>query len=741
MRMQHLSPAARTLPWVGLALVALVVAATGILTNVTLRSVEKTLPNELLRELSDLSIVFEHLHEAASMAEVTRAAPTADHLARLRAKVETVRRLIVDLRETYVFDNMVQASDFHAAVAPAVADADIWLAEGVSGFDPASEATIAIVRSRIAAATEKARALNHASRRSAQEILDRQRSRLDHFLIGVNLLFAAAFGLAVFLVFLRVRQQELRARELASLQALRQAQQCLEESEELHRKLISTLPDVVIRTQLDGTIVYVNEIGLQSGGYTASDLLGRNMLAFVAPEDRERALANALRMPEGPLGPKEYDLVMKDGSRRRFEVNGDVLRHPDGTPYGLVNACRDISERHRMLQAHQELQDRLHRAEKMEALGVLAGGVAHDMNNVLGALVGYSELMLLEIPDGHPLHRHVRYILESGQRGAAIVQDLLTLARRGTAVSEVVHLNRVIGDSLETPEIRQLCAAFPQVRLVTDLDPQLLPIKGSPVHLSKTVTNLVLNAVEAMDGRGQVTLRTENRHLDGPMSGYETMGAGDYVVVSVADTGPGIAPADLAKIFEPFYSKKVMGRSGTGLGLAVVWGTVKDHNGCVDVQSQAGRGATFTLFFPATREAEKCPLATIPAESYAGGGESILVVDDEPSQRDLARRMLERIGYRVETAADGAAAVDFFKAGGTADLVILDMIMDPGIDGLETYRRIREIRPGQKTVIVSGYSESRRVKMAQALGAGPYVRKPYLLERLASAVRGELDRG
>jgi PAS domain S-box-containing protein len=739
--MKQFPRTSRLWPWVGLTLVVAVVATTGILTNVTLRSVGKTLPNELLHELNDLSIVFEHLHEAASMAEVTLVAPAAENITRLRAKLDVVQHLIVDLRETYVFDNMVQASAFHAVVAPAVADARIWLSDGISGFGPETEATAAIVRSRISEATEKAKALNLASRRSAEDVVNRQRIRLDHFLIGVNLLFAATIGLTVFLVFQRARQQQLRARELENLQALHRAQQSLQESEELHRKLIATLPDVVIRTQLDGTILYINAIGLQSSGYTAPEIVGRNMLAFIAPEDHQRAMENTLRMLEGPLGPKEYDLVMKDGTRRRFEVNGDVLRHPDGTPYGLVNACRDISERQRLMQAHQKLQDRLHRAEKMEALGVLAGGVAHDMNNVLGALVGYSELMLLEIPEGHALHQHVRYILDSGQRGAAIIQDLLTLARRGTAVAEVINLNTLIRASLGTPEIRQLNATFPQIRFTTELAPQLLPIKGSPVHLSKTITNLVLNAVEAMDGHGQVTIQTENRHLDRPVNGFDTMQDGDYVVVSVTDTGQGIAAEDLEKIFEPFYSKKVMGRSGTGLGLAVVWGTVKDHDGYVDVRSQVGRGTTFTLYFPATHETERCAPGAICAQSYAGKGETILVVDDVPSQRDLARHMLEKIGYCVETVPGGMAAVDFLKSGGAADLVVLDMIMDPGIDGLETYRRIREIRPGQKTVIVSGYSESRRVKMAQSLGAGPYVRKPYLLERLGSAVRGELDRG
>jgi two-component system, cell cycle sensor histidine kinase and response regulator CckA len=214
---------------------------------------------------------------------------------------------------------------------------------------------------------------------------------------------------------------------------------------------------------------------------------------------------------------------------------------------------------------------------------------------------------------------------------------------------------------------------------------------------------------------------------------------GDYVVLTISDNGRGISPQDIGKIFEPFYTKKVMGRSGTGLGLAVVWGTVKDHNGYIDVQSEESKGSLFMLYLPITRNEAARNEITLPLDVYMGGGESILVVDDVKEQRELAVSMLERLGYNAATVSSGEEAVTYLKDK-NADLIVLDMIMDPGMDGLDTFKKVLETHPKQKAIIVSGFSETDRVHAAQALGAGTYVRKPYVMERLGLAVRKELDR-
>jgi signal transduction histidine kinase/CheY-like chemotaxis protein len=435
----------------------------------------------------------------------------------------------------------------------------------------------------------------------------------------------------------------------------------------------------------------------------------------------------------------EKRFIRKDGSVAWVNVNATVIRDAAGRPVLTMAAVEDITERRQAEEGRRKLEERLQRAEKMEVLGTLAGGVAHDLNNVLGILVGYSELLGEKLPADSPLRRYADNILQSSMRGSAIIQDLLTLARRGVNISEVVNLNRIVSDYLGAPEFEKLQSYHPGVSILTHLEEGLMNIQGSPIHLAKTIMNLVSNAAESISGPGDVSIRSENRYLDRLIQGYDEMREGDYVVLTVSDTGSGISPDDLGRIFEPFYTKKVMGRSGTGLGLAVVWGTVKDHHGYIDVQSEEGKGSTFTLYFPVTREApEKAEKAALP-DAYASRGESILVVDDVKEQRDLAMIMLGKLGYRVEAVAGGEEAVERLKDK-KADLVVLDMIMDPGIDGMETYRRILEINPGQKAVIVSGFSETDRVQKTLEMGAGAFVRKPYILEKLGLAVRKELDR-
>jgi CheY-like chemotaxis protein len=241
-----------------------------------------------------------------------------------------------------------------------------------------------------------------------------------------------------------------------------------------------------------------------------------------------------------------------------------------------------------------------------------------------------------------------------------------------------------------------------------------------------------------MANGGIVTIKTANQYLDKPVQGYDEVKEGDYVVLSISDTGNGISAADLERIFEPFYTKKVMGRSGTGLGLAVVWGTIKDHNGYINVESEEGKGSTFTLYFPVTRDSFSGDHISIAISEYLGKGESILVVDDVKEQRDLAVEMLSKLNYKVASVASGEEALLYLKEH-SVDLLVLDMIMEPGMDGLDTYRKVLEIYPRQKAIIVSGFSETDRVNAAQALGAGAYVRKPYVIEKMGLAVRKELE--
>jgi signal transduction histidine kinase/CheY-like chemotaxis protein len=386
----------------------------------------------------------------------------------------------------------------------------------------------------------------------------------------------------------------------------------------------------------------------------------------------------------------------------------------------------------------RENEEKLARSRKMESLGLLAGGVAHDLNNVLSGIVSYPDLILLNLPKDSELRKPIEVIQESGHRAADIVQDLLTVARGVTIAKEALNLNDLVVDYLHSPEFHQLKQLYPDVTVNNKLDTDLFNISGSRIHILKAVTNLMSNAIEAVNGSGKVALSTMNRYLDRPLKGYSDVKDGEYVVLSVSDDGSGIPSDDLGRIFEPFYTKKVMGRSGTGLGLAVVWNIVLDHKGYIDVVTNEN-GTTFELYFPMTREALSRQILPISISDYMGNGETILVVDDVESQRDISCRMLEKLGYKAKAVPSGEEAVEYLKEN-TVDLVLLDMIMDPGINGLQTYERIVKIHPDQKAVIISGFSKTDEVLKAQKLGAGQYIKKPVTLERIGLAVKEELEK-
>jgi signal transduction histidine kinase/HAMP domain-containing protein len=455
-------------------------------------------------------------------------------------------------------------------------------------------------------------------------------------------------------------------------------------------------------------------------------------------ETQHRRLAASMKARD------EYFAKMEQSHQALEKLNTELESRVEERTMQLRSSYEklraEIVERERTDQEKKILEERLARSRKMEALGLLAGGVAHDLNNVLSGIVSYPDLLLMELPADSRMRRPIETIQDSGQKAAAIVQDLLTLARRGVTHTEVINFNDdVVLDYLKSAEHEKLLVFHPSVRIQTRLSGDIYNIRGSVVHLRKTVMNLISNAAEAQPDGGEITIATENRYVEAPLPGYEQVEEGEYVVLGVADRGIGIASEDLNRIFEPFYTKKVMGRSGTGLGMAVVWGTVQDHQGYIDVVSTPGKGTTFEIFFPVVAEEKAARKQTASLDLYMGHGETILVVDDVAQQREISAKLLEKLDYSVVTVESGEQAVAYMKTH-RPDLLVLDMIMDPGIDGLETYRRIKSRVPGQKAVIASGFAENNRVRQAQALGVGAYIRKPYTLEKIGRAVQAELRR-
>lgn len=396
-----------------------------------------------------------------------------------------------------------------------------------------------------------------------------------------------------------------------------------------------------------------------------------------------------------------------------------------------------VEERSRALLVEVEerkaVEDKLIRAEKMEAIGLMASGVAHDLNNILSGIVSYPELLLMRLPQNSNLRQPISVIKESGLRAAAVVADLLTVARDAAKVRTRVSINTLILEYLQSPEAVALRSTYPGINIVTELDPDLPELCCSPAHVNKCIMNLVMNAAESFDQAGKITIKSLPVMIAEDSGLANSPAPGNYLLLVVEDNGPGIAADDLKHIFEPFYTKKKMGRSGTGIGLTVVWNCMQDHGGSVSVLSDEQRGTVFSLMFPVKSDDECGQKASKTEADINGHGEKILVVDDDVRQRDIATEILTELGYQVVAVDSGEQAIAFVKDQ-RVDLLVLDMLMEPGLDGCETFAAIVKIYPEQKALIVSGYSETEQMKTALELGAGAYLVKPYTVEQLGTAV-------
>lgn len=525
---------------------------------------------------------------------------------------------------------------------------------------------------------------------------------------------------------------------IESKRALESQKAVLIDSERKYRHLFENGSDLLCIHDLEGNLIETNVSFKPEYGWQSKDLDGANIRKMIPAKFKpdfdeyiKRIVANG--SDEGYL-----KALTRSGQTVILEYRNNLVRDENGRPKAVQGAARDVTQRIQYEKEKQNLETKLQNARRLESLGTLAGGVAHDLNNILSGIISYPDLLLLDIDADSPLREPLLAIKISGLKAAEIVQDLLTLARRGVAIKKPLGLNPIVGDFIASPEYRRLIGERPGLDLETNLSEGILNIVGSETHISKTLMNLVTNAADAMPAGGRITISTRDRYIDKPHYGFEVVPEGEYATLEVADAGIGMPASDLAKIFEPFYTKKVLGRSGTGLGMSVVWGTLKDHDGFIDIRTEEGSGTTFTLYFPASRAEIETP-ASVHIEDYLGKGESIMVIDDAPEQRELTARMMQRLGYDVTTAASGDAAVALIN-NGAYDLLILDMIMPPGMDGLETYRRIIDIVPNQRAVIASGYAETEHVHETQRLGAGSYIKKPFTLEKIGLAVRAELDR-
>jgi len=526
-------------------------------------------------------------------------------------------------------------------------------------------------------------------------------------------------------VHLRLINEELQK----EIDIRKQAEEALQQSEKKFRNILENLKDVYFEAALDGTILFSSPSGAALSGYSMDELIGNSTkILFFNPADR-KVLLKGLR-EKGKVRDYETLFQRKNGELYYVSFNADITYGEDDQPISITGTIRDVTEQ-------KKLRDQLQRSTRMESLGLMAGGIAHDLNNILSGIVSYPELLLMQVPDDSSMRESLQTIKESGQMAADVVSDLLTITKGAVTTKQVMNLNNIIKEYLVSAEHKRLEQEHPDVAFDYKQDTELLNIRCSSSHMKKIIMNLVLNASEAIELQGKVSIRTANRYLEEPLKEHIVVQAGEYVLLTVTDTGSGISRGDMEMIFEPFFTKKIRGKSGTGLGLAIVWNTVRDHGGYINVSSNEN-GTSFDLYFPVTRDEVTTEEEHVSIKDYLGNGERILVIDDEQKQREIAGRMLTQIGYIAEAVSSGEQAIQYLKKY-TVDLIVLDMIM-PGMNGRVTYERIIKMHPNQKAVIASGFAETEDVKVAQKLGAGKFLKKPYSMEKLGLAVRDELKK-
>ena len=497
------------------------------------------------------------------------------------------------------------------------------------------------------------------------------------------------------------------------------------------QELVSLLPEMVLETDAAGCITFANDKAQQCFGFCDLTETKYDCREYIRLENGERG-DTSIYLDSNGIDLKRKEYRAKSNSEVLFPVlvrSAPIYRN--NIFVGARMVIIDVTER-------KALEEQLTRDQKMKSIGIMAGGVAHDLNNILSGIINYPELLLHQLPKDSPLIGLIQPMKEAGLRAAAVVADLLTVARGVAAARELANLNDIILDYTYSPEFQKLKSLYPKIRYTRHLSPILDHISCSVIHVRKSIMNLVNNASEAVEGSGQVTIETRTSTIETPITtGHGIITPGSYVVVSVGDSGKGIPASELSHILEPFFSKKELGRSGTGLGLTVVWNTMQDHDGGIRVISTE-KGSTFELYFPSAPDGlEITPKRAINVPM--GNGQKILIVDDEFQQRDIATRLLESLDYNVESVASGMAAIGYVREN-PVDLVLLDMILESKMNGLETYEELIKICPDQKAIILSGFSESDDVKNTIRMGAGGLINKPYTKEQLARAVFNELEK-
>ena len=513
----------------------------------------------------------------------------------------------------------------------------------------------------------------------------------------------------------------------------KRTEDALRESEERYRQLVENINDVIFATDEHGVLTYVSPTIESVTGHSPTELIGRPFSDFVYKEDLPRIMEAFKNVIAGHLEPSEYRLLTKS-EKTCWIRNSSRPLIMDSRASGIQGVLTDITDRKEAEEKKERLESQLIQAQKMEAVGTLAGGVAHDFNNLIQVIQGYAQLLLLDKDEGDTGYQELQEILGAAQRGGELSRRMLTFTRKVESEREPVDLN------LEVQEVRRLLerTITKMIDIELHLAEDLGIINADAGQLEQVIMNVALNAKDAMPEGGKLAIQTDNVTLGEDFcKGTLGLRPGEYALLSISDTGHGMDGKTLGRIFEPFFSTKGPGK-GTGLGLAMVHGIVKGHDGYITCASTPGEGTTFSIFLPIIEQMREVPQLDDQEVSVAGGSETILLVDDEQPIRNLGERILKNHGYNVLLAANGESGLERYRKEHKAiDLIILDLQM-PGMGGKKCLEELLKVDPKARILIASG-SLSITVTKANSAGASGFIGKPYDLVKMLSEIRRVLD--
>jgi len=514
----------------------------------------------------------------------------------------------------------------------------------------------------------------------------------------------------------------------------KRTEEALRKERDFNKTLIEASPTFFVAIGADGKTLMMNKAMLQALGYDSDEVIGTDYLSTFVPERDREMLSEIFRTLVKQHQPtlNENYVLTKDGRERLVEWHGRPIFKENGQFDFLFGVGIDITERKRAEEERKKLEAKLQQAQKLEAIGTLAGGIAHDFNNLLMGIQGNVSLMAMDIDPTHPHYERLKSIEKQIQSGAKLTSHLLGYARKGRYEIKPVDLNQLVEETSET-----FGRTRKGITIHRDLAEDLFAVEADPGQIEQVLLNLYVNAADAMHGGGDLILKTMNTtHKDMKGRLYDPK-PGNYVVLTVTDTGIGMDRETMDRIFDPFFTTKEMGR-GTGLGLASAYGIIKGHGGYVDVGSKKGHGTTFSVYLPASEE--KVQKAVKNAEKLIKGTETILLADDEEIILKVGRELLEAMGYRVLTVRDGKEAIEVYRKNwDDIDIVILDMVM-PNMDGGEAYDHLKEINPNIKVVLSSGFSIDGEASEILARGCNGFIQKPFTIKELSGKIRGILDK-